>query len=235
MRVDNCLPRRSFCACSSRQRRFDVFLQLTGHGLNLKKPARSYKQPALSSIQRLPKFLVLEGFFWEYGSNWSEDHPSDQRVSALRLWRRRRPRRIPLQGPGRPAREAEPVDVLCFGDQDVGRGALTRPGRASPASVRPARTPSHAKLMDTLARNVHDVRDRWRSHDVVHCHTWYTHLAGCLLQQPVRRPPGPHHPQPGTPPPLEGGAARQRLPCLAPGWSAPPTRTPTAWWPCPSP
>ncbi|HKJ92767.1 MAG TPA: glycogen synthase [Longimicrobiales bacterium] len=73
------------------------------------------------------------------------------------------------------------VQVVCFGDQRETRGNLTVQGVAPPAEL-PAYEPRHAKLYATLLRDlvmsgsVADV-------DVVHCHTWYTHLAGCLVKQ----------------------------------------------------
>jgi glycogen synthase len=40
----------------------------------------------------------------------------------------------------------------------------------------------HEKLVDTLYRNVVMVGSVKQA-DIVHCHTWYTHFAGCLLKQ----------------------------------------------------
>jgi glycogen synthase len=73
------------------------------------------------------------------------------------------------------------LQVLCFGDQ---REVL--PGRAV-RGIAAAEFPAgdslrHPKLLDPLYRNV--VMAGWaESADIVHCHTWYTHLAGCLLKQ----------------------------------------------------
>ena len=73
------------------------------------------------------------------------------------------------------------VEVLCFGDQSVRDGNLTVRG-VNPEAKLPAQDPRHAKFLDTMLRDLvmagslHEI-------DVVHCHTWYTHLAGCLVKQ----------------------------------------------------
>jgi starch synthase len=73
------------------------------------------------------------------------------------------------------------VTVLAFGEQSIHAGNLTVQG-VRPSFSLPYQDPRHHKFMDTLARDLlmagslHDL-------DVIHCHTWYTHLAGCLAQQ----------------------------------------------------
>jgi len=72
------------------------------------------------------------------------------------------------------------IQVLCFGDQRSSSGNPTVQGVTPPAEL-PAQDPRHAKLFATLlddlvmSGTVGDV-------DIVHCHTWYTHLAGCLVK-----------------------------------------------------
>src|SRR5690606_39468286 len=46
----------------------------------------------------------------------------------------------------------------------------------------PARDPRHAKLFTTLLQDL-VMSGRLADIDIVHCHTWYTHLAGCLAKQ----------------------------------------------------
>jgi starch synthase len=46
----------------------------------------------------------------------------------------------------------------------------------------PYQNPRHEKFMDTLARDLL-MTGSLRDIDVIHCHTWYTHLAGCLARQ----------------------------------------------------
>ena len=72
------------------------------------------------------------------------------------------------------------VDVFCFGDQRETRGNLRVRG-VTPASPVSAQEPRHARLLDALARDLAMV-GAVESPDVVHCHTWYSHLAGCLAR-----------------------------------------------------
>jgi alpha-maltose-1-phosphate synthase len=73
------------------------------------------------------------------------------------------------------------VEVLCFGDQEVRDGNLTVNG-VHPDCTLPSQDPRHAKFLDTMLRNL-VMAGSLTDIDVVHCHTWYTHLAGCLLKQ----------------------------------------------------
>ncbi len=73
------------------------------------------------------------------------------------------------------------VTVLSFGDQDLRQGNLTVRG-VQPGFELPYQDPRHRKFMDTLARDL-IMAGTLRDIDVVHCHTWYTHLAGCLVKQ----------------------------------------------------
>jgi starch synthase len=75
---------------------------------------------------------------------------------------------------------AHQVDVVCFGEQNETRGNLRVRGIASPAPVA-AQDPRHARLLDAFARNLAMVGAA-ESPDIVHCHTWYSHLAGCLAR-----------------------------------------------------
>ncbi len=78
---------------------------------------------------------------------------------------------------------AHDVDVLCFGEQrETGgpRGNLRVRGVAAPAPVA-AQDPRHGRLLDALARDL-AMAGAAEAPDVVHCHTWYSHLAGCLAR-----------------------------------------------------
>ena len=75
---------------------------------------------------------------------------------------------------------AHEVDVLSFGEQRETHGNLRVRGIAAPAPV-PAQDPRHARLLDALARNLVMAGAAGRP-DIVHCHTWYSHLAGCLAR-----------------------------------------------------
>ena len=78
-------------------------------------------------------------------------------------------------------RGAHHVEVLCFGDQSARQGNLTVQGVPEECPI-PCRDPRHRKLMDPLIRDL-AMAAALPEADVVHCHTWYTHLAGCLVQQ----------------------------------------------------
>ena len=75
---------------------------------------------------------------------------------------------------------AHAVQVLCFGEQHVDDGNLRVRGIAPPAGVA-AQDPRHGRLLDALARDL-AMAGAADAPDVVHCHTWYTHLAGCLVR-----------------------------------------------------
>ena len=72
------------------------------------------------------------------------------------------------------------VQVLSFGSQHETRGNLRVRGIESPATF-PAQDPRHARLLDALARDLAMV-GAVEAPDIVHCHTWYSHLAGCLAR-----------------------------------------------------
>jgi alpha-maltose-1-phosphate synthase len=73
------------------------------------------------------------------------------------------------------------VVVLCFGDQHEHEENLTVQGIRFPCTL-PAQDPRHQKFLDALGRNL-AMAGRLGSTDIVHCHTWYSHLAGCLVKQ----------------------------------------------------
>jgi glycogen synthase len=73
------------------------------------------------------------------------------------------------------------VEVYCFGKQEEERGNLKVHGVESPLEL-PARDPRHVKFLDTMLRDL-VMAGLVGPVDVVHCHTWYSHLAGCLVKQ----------------------------------------------------
>jgi starch synthase len=73
------------------------------------------------------------------------------------------------------------VQVLCFGDQHEDHGPLSVRGVKAPVDL-PVRDPRHARLLSTLLLDL-VMTGTLGDVDLVHCHTWYTHLAGCLAQQ----------------------------------------------------
>jgi glycogen synthase len=72
------------------------------------------------------------------------------------------------------------VHVLSFGDQREERGRLRVHGVKPPADI-PARDPRHGKLFATLMQDL-VMAGALPDVDVVHCHTWYSHYAGCLVK-----------------------------------------------------
>ncbi len=73
------------------------------------------------------------------------------------------------------------VEVLCFGEQSIREGNLIVQG-IKPELTLPYQDPRHQKFMDTMLRDL-VMAGTLGDVDVVHCHTWYTHLAGCLVKQ----------------------------------------------------
>jgi starch synthase len=75
---------------------------------------------------------------------------------------------------------AHEVQVLSFGEQDQAKGNLRVRG-IQPAAKLAAQEPRHERLLDALIRDLAMV-GAVEAPDIVHCHTWYTHLAGCLAR-----------------------------------------------------
>jgi alpha-maltose-1-phosphate synthase len=75
---------------------------------------------------------------------------------------------------------AHQVEVICFGDQNEQRGSLRVQGVTPPVDI-PGHDPRHGKLFATLLQDL-VMSGRLPPVDVVHCHTWYSHYAGCLVK-----------------------------------------------------
>ncbi|HEU5117979.1 MAG TPA: glycogen synthase [Isosphaeraceae bacterium] len=73
------------------------------------------------------------------------------------------------------------IQVLCFGDQKIHDGNLQVEGIEPPIKI-PTQDPKHAKFLDTMLRNL-EMAGALEDIDIVHCHTWYAHFAGCLVKQ----------------------------------------------------
>ena len=73
------------------------------------------------------------------------------------------------------------VEVLCFGDQHEQVENLTVEG-INPRFMPPYQDARHKKFMQTMVNNI-VMAGTLRDVDIVHCHTWYSHLAGCLIKQ----------------------------------------------------
>lgn len=81
---------------------------------------------------------------------------------------------------------AHEIQILCFGDQDETSGKRRVRGIQLPAAVH-VYDERHRTLVDALERNGAMVGILQQA-DVIHCHTWYTHLAGCLLREMLDAP-----------------------------------------------
>jgi starch synthase len=73
------------------------------------------------------------------------------------------------------------LQILCFGDQKARSENTMVQGITSKADL-PFQDSRHKKLFDALYRNL-VMAGSVKEADLVHCHTWYTHLAGCLLKE----------------------------------------------------
>lgn len=73
------------------------------------------------------------------------------------------------------------VEVLCFGDQAVDTPNLRVRGIPQQTNF-PSQDARAAKLLEPLYRNI-QMTGLLEGIHLVHCHTWYTHLAGCLLKE----------------------------------------------------
>jgi alpha-maltose-1-phosphate synthase len=78
------------------------------------------------------------------------------------------------------------VKVLCFGEQREEAPHLSVQGVKVNFSF-PFQEPHLKRLMDTIYRNA-IMAGTLSDVDIIHCHTWYTALAGCLLKQLVGKP-----------------------------------------------
>jgi glycogen synthase len=73
------------------------------------------------------------------------------------------------------------IQILSFGDQEEVTANQRVEGIHLPCDFSFKDT-RHQKLLDTLFRNIL-MTGSIHETDIVHCHTWYTHLAGCLIKQ----------------------------------------------------
>jgi starch synthase len=80
------------------------------------------------------------------------------------------------------------VDVRCFGDQNEITEHMSVLGIQSTLEKEEGAAIPHSTMFHNLSRNISLAQHTLRA-DVIHCHTWYTHLAGIfsreLLQSPL--------------------------------------------------
>jgi starch synthase len=75
-----------------------------------------------------------------------------------------------------------PVEVRCFGSQDVDEPNLRVRGYGPWAEARKDTDPRFGGALDAFQRSLAMAKDTLDA-DVVHCHTWYTDMAGFLAKK----------------------------------------------------
>jgi glycogen synthase len=75
-----------------------------------------------------------------------------------------------------------PVEVRCFGDQGVQDGNLRVKGYPPYPEAARNTDPRFSSMLDSLARSLAMAKDTLDA-DLVHCHTWYTDMAGFLAKK----------------------------------------------------
>jgi glycogen synthase len=73
------------------------------------------------------------------------------------------------------------LQVMCFGDQKSSGANFHVTGIAGMQELF-CQKGVHEKVIDVLGRNI-AMTGLAETADIVHCHTWYTFLAGCLVKQ----------------------------------------------------
>jgi alpha-maltose-1-phosphate synthase len=77
--------------------------------------------------------------------------------------------------------DAHRLQVLCFGNQQETGANVEIKGIAG-LPMLSCRDGGNRKVIDVLGRNI-AMAGEAEDTDIVHCHTWYTYLAGCLVKQ----------------------------------------------------
>lgn len=75
-----------------------------------------------------------------------------------------------------------PVEVRCFGDQDSHAGNLRVKGYSMWEELKHNTDPRFVGALGAFSRNLAMAKDNFDA-DVVHCHTWYTDMAGFLVKK----------------------------------------------------
>jgi alpha-maltose-1-phosphate synthase len=75
-----------------------------------------------------------------------------------------------------------PVEVRSFGDQDVEQGNLRVRGFRGWEEMKHNTDPRFVGALDAFSRSLAMAKDTLDA-DVVHCHTWYTQMAGVLAKR----------------------------------------------------
>jgi len=78
------------------------------------------------------------------------------------------------------------LSVFYFGEQSGSSKHMSIQGLEHTADL-PAQDPRHQKVLDSLYTNLL-MTGSIAGGDLIHCHTWYTHFAGCLLKRMLEVP-----------------------------------------------
>lgn len=79
------------------------------------------------------------------------------------------------------------VEVRCFGEQQENSDSLHAQGIQSCLNKMQDPENPHIKMFHNLSRNV-EMAQATPEADIVHCHTWYTHLAGVFTRELLQIP-----------------------------------------------
>lgn len=79
------------------------------------------------------------------------------------------------------------VEVRCFGDQKEDKDSMHVEGITSSLTKMVDPENEHIKMFHNLSKNV-EMAQATPKADVVHCHTWYTHLAGVFTRELLQVP-----------------------------------------------
>ncbi|WP_348823442.1 glycogen synthase [Flavobacterium aestuarii] len=79
------------------------------------------------------------------------------------------------------------VEVRCFGDQKEDNDSMHVEGINSCLTKMVDPENEHIKMFHNLSRNV-EMAQATPKADIVHCHTWYTHLAGVFTRELLQVP-----------------------------------------------
>lgn len=79
------------------------------------------------------------------------------------------------------------VEVRCFGNQLETKDGMNVLGIQSSLTMMEDASNPHIKMFHNLSKNV-EMSQHTRQADVIHCHTWYTHLAGIFSRELLQAP-----------------------------------------------
>ena len=74
------------------------------------------------------------------------------------------------------------VEIRCYGEQDFHEGNLRVKGYKGWEEIKHNTDPRFVGALDALSRSLAMAKDRFDA-DLVHCHTWYTNMAGFLVKK----------------------------------------------------